>query len=94
MSFEGAMERLERIVEEMESGKILLEDLLIRYEEGMKLVKVCQERLTRAEQKIEIITRDHAGNVSIKNFEPVEAPLKTSVADSGEENNDNDIRLF
>ena len=46
-SFETAMERLEKIVEEMESGKMLLEDLLVRYEEGMKLVKVCQDRLPR-----------------------------------------------
>ena len=59
ISFETAMERLEKIVEEMESGKMLLEDLLVRYEEGMKLVKVCQDRLTHAEQKIQIITRDH-----------------------------------
>ena len=48
-SFETAMERLEKIVEEMESGKMLLEDLLVRYEEGMKLVKVCQDRLAHAE---------------------------------------------
>ena len=48
-SFETAMERLEKIVEEMESGKMLLEDLLVRYEEGMKLVKVCQDRLAQAE---------------------------------------------
>ena len=47
LSFETAMERLEKIVEEMESGKMLLEDLLVRYEEGMKLVKVCQERLAK-----------------------------------------------
>ena len=46
-SFETAMERLEKIVEEMESGKMLLEDLLVRYEEGMKLVKVCQDRLAQ-----------------------------------------------
>lgn len=49
-----------------------LEDLLVRYEEGMKLVNVCQERLTRAEKKIEIITRDHAGKTSVKSFEPEE----------------------
>ena len=42
------MQRLEEIVEEMESGKMPLEDLIVRYEEGMKLVKICQERLTSA----------------------------------------------
>jgi exodeoxyribonuclease VII small subunit len=69
-SFEGAMNRLEEIVEEMESGKMMLEELIVRYEEGMKLVKVCQERLASAEQRIEIITRNNAGKAVIKEFEP------------------------
>src|SRR5437588_11562739 len=77
-SFEAAMERLEKIVEEMESGKMLLEDLLVRYDEGMKLVKVCQDRLARAEQKIEIITRDYTGKTSVKNLEPAVAQIAAS----------------
>src|SRR5438552_2933905 len=52
LNFEGAMDRLEKIVEQMESGKLPLEDLIVRYEEGMNLVKICQERLANAEQKI------------------------------------------
>ena len=56
LNFESAMERLEEIVEQMESGKMPLDDLIVRYEEGMKLVKICQERLASAEQRIEIIT--------------------------------------
>ena len=59
-NFEQAMKRLEAIVEQMESGELSLEDLIVRYEEGMKLVKVCQERLVSAEQRIEIITRNSA----------------------------------
>jgi exodeoxyribonuclease VII small subunit len=92
LSFEVAMERLEEIVEEMESGKMLLDDLLVRYEEGMKLVKVCQERLANAEQKIEIITRDYAGKTSLKNFEPGEA--QTASANEVEENKNDDVSLF
>src|SRR5690348_16446634 len=38
LNFEGAMDRLEKIVEQMESGKLPLEDLIVRYEEGMRLV--------------------------------------------------------
>src|SRR5438105_12931584 len=71
LNFEKAMDRLEAIVEQMESGKLPLEDLIVRYEEGMNLVKVCQERLTNAEEKIEIIARNHAGKPTVKNFEPV-----------------------
>src|ERR1700756_1844670 len=69
LNFEKAMDRLEAIVEQMESGKLPLEDLIVRYEEGMNLVKICQERLASAEQKIEIIARNHAGKPVVKNFE-------------------------
>src|SRR5207237_10502969 len=69
LNFEKAMDRLEAIVEQMETGKLPLEDLIVRYEEGMNLVKVCQERLTNAEQKIEIIARNNAGKPVVKNFE-------------------------
>ena len=92
ISFETAMERLEKIVEEMESGKMLLEDLLVRYEEGMKLVKVCQDRLAHAEQKIQIITRDHAGKTSVKDFGTTEPPITSAATDSMKENDD--VRLF
>jgi exodeoxyribonuclease VII small subunit len=69
-TFETAMERLERIVEEMESDKLPLEDLLKRYEEGTKLVRVCEDKLRSAEQRIEIITRNAAGEPQIEEFEP------------------------
>lgn len=94
LNFEGAMNRLEKIVEQMESGKLLLEDLIVRYEEGMNLVKICQERLANAEQKIEIIARDSAGKPVIKEFEPAEeraAPEKT-IAKSDTTNDE--IKLF
>src|SRR5213080_3559493 len=70
LNFEKAMSRLEAIVEQMETGKLPLEELIVRYEEGMNLVKICQERLTSAEQKIEIIARDSAGKPIVKDFEP------------------------
>jgi len=70
LNFEKAMDRLEAIVEQMETGKLPLEDLIVRYEEGMNLVKVCQERLTKAEQRIEIIARNNAGKPIVKDFEP------------------------
>ncbi len=57
ISFETAMERLEKIVEEMESSKLPLEDLLVRYEEGIKLVGVCNQRLAGAENRIETLSR-------------------------------------
>ncbi len=51
-TFEEALEKLESIVESMESGELPLEELLARYEEGTRLVKSCQERLATAELRI------------------------------------------
>jgi exodeoxyribonuclease VII small subunit len=94
LNFEGAMDRLERIVEQMESGKLPLEDLIVRYEEGMNLVKVCQERLAKAEQKIEIIARNSAGKTIVKDFEPTPEPAApTEDVDESESTND-EIKLF
>ena len=93
-NFEGAMNRLEKIVEQMESGKMMLEELIVRYEEGMKLVKVCQERLASAEQRIEIITRNNAGKPIVKDFEPtIEKELAAKSDEKGETTND-EVRLF
>jgi exodeoxyribonuclease VII small subunit len=94
LNFEGAMDRLEKIVEQMESGKLPLEDLIVRYEEGMNLVKVCQERLAKAEQKIEIIARNSVGKTVVKDFEQTqEAATPAGTADEPEETND-EIKLF
>jgi exodeoxyribonuclease VII small subunit len=94
LNFEGAMHRLEEIVEQMESGKMMLEELIVRYEEGMKLVKICQERLASAEQRIEIITRNNAGKPVVKNFEPAaEKEPPTRPEEKGANKND-DVSLF
>ena len=57
LSFEAAMERLEQIVSQMESSKLPLAELLLRYEEGTKLVAVCNEHLGAAENRIETLSR-------------------------------------
>ena len=92
-NFEHAMKRLEQIVEQMESGEFALEELIVRYEEGMKLVKVCQERLAAAEERIEIITRDSAGKPVVKEFEAVAAAAAAQPEAKGEPKND-DVSLF
>src|SRR5262245_16742842 len=94
LNFESAMDRLEKIVEQMESGKLPLEDLIVRYEEGMKLVRICQERLANAEQKIEIITRNSAGKAVVQELEAAQEagpPGKTAVES---ESPDDEIKLF
>jgi exodeoxyribonuclease VII small subunit len=94
LNFEAAMDRLEAIVEQMESGKMQLEELIVRYEEGMKLVKTCQERLASAEQRIEIITRNHAGKPVVQPFEPTASTAQTTAAPEKAESKNDDVRLF
>lgn len=53
ISFEDALERLESIIESMESGDTPLADLVAKFEEGSKLLKDCQAKLKAAELKIE-----------------------------------------
>ena len=69
IKFEKAMERLEKIVEDLEAGNISLEDALKKYEEGVKLSRACQEKLTQAEKKIEILTRALDGSLKKEPFE-------------------------
>lgn len=88
------MDRLEAIVEQMETGKMQLEELIVRYEEGMKLVKTCQERLASAEQRIEIITRNHAGKPVVQPFEPAAAAIPAASAPTTPETENDEVRLF
>ena len=80
--FENLLARLEQIVLEMENGELPLEKLLASYEEGMRLVKACGDRLTDAEQKVEILSRA---------ISP--APAKPAPEDPSQKPKD-DIRLF
>ena len=54
-SFEAAMSQLENIVENMERGELPLEDALTAFENGVKLVRQCEEKLKTAEQKVQIL---------------------------------------
>ena len=72
VSFEKALEKLEKIVSELEAGNITLEDALSRYEEGIKLSRVCQEKLTQAEKKIEVLSKTAKGELVRKPFEAEE----------------------
>ena len=54
--FEEAMARLEKIVSEMESGDLQLDDMLKKFEEGRKLVQLCSAELESIRQRIEKVT--------------------------------------
>lgn len=67
--FEKALERLEKIVEELESGNIPLEEALKKYEEGVRLSRTCSEKLSQAEKKIQILTKSLDGSFKREDFE-------------------------
>ena len=67
-SLEQAMETLEAILAEMESGDLPLEELIGRFEKGVGLVKFCRQRLESAEKRIEIVTNQLDGSLSLEEF--------------------------
>ena len=64
--FEEALKNLEAVVEAMEADDLPLETLLAKYEEGAKLVKICQEKLAEAELKIQQLEKNAAGEMKLK----------------------------
>lgn len=69
LSFETALEKLETIVESMESGEVPLAELLAKFEEGSRLLKVCEARLKDAELKIEQLKKQKDGTIAFEKFE-------------------------
>ena len=80
-SFEQAMEELEAIVHVLEAERLPLEELVGRYERGMNLLRVCQERLDHAQQSISLITAGASGRPAIVPFTAATAagPLSAAV---------------
>lgn len=64
-SFEKAFERLEQILEILNSGRASLEDAIKLYEEADTLVVQCHKKLTEAEKKIEVLIKNRAGELQI-----------------------------
>jgi len=58
MSFEQAIEGLQKCVHELEEGSLTLEETIKRYEEGKKLVQVCRTRLDNAKLRIMKLKED------------------------------------
>jgi exodeoxyribonuclease VII small subunit len=78
-SFESSLAQLQQIVHELEEGQLGLEASLLRYEEGIRLLRGCFGILEQAEQRIEIVTgQDAAGN-------PVTGPFDAKATFEGGE---------
>ena len=70
MSFEKKLNRLEKIVKDMEEGELSLENSLKAFEEGIQLARECHGQLNKAEQKVKILLDMNAdGNIKTENFQ-------------------------
>ena len=74
-TFEASLEALEQIVRQLEDGDLPLEKSLELFEQGIRLSRECQERLSQAERRIEILLRDNQGR-------PVAAAFKEPPAEA------------
>ncbi len=72
IKFEDGLARLEKIVEELESGDLTLDQSLARYEEGVKAFKQCHEILRDAEKRVEALLKAQNGTRQVAPFEPGE----------------------
>ncbi len=68
INFESAMERLEKITDELSREGITLEESLALYEEGVALARVCNKKLDETERKIKILQLSADGEIEEKNF--------------------------
>lgn len=71
MDFEQALKRLEVVVELLEKGEASLEESIRLFDEGMKLVHSCSQKLEWAEQQVEILMEKN-GQIEKKPFQPEE----------------------
>lgn len=73
LSFEEALQQLEQIIEEVESGEIGLERSLAAYEKGTRLIARCRRILEHAERRIGELERDPEGGLHVKSEEVASA---------------------
>lgn len=67
IKFEEALKKLEKIVTDLEMGKLSLEESLKKYEEGVRLAQSCSKILESAQKKVEVLTKKD-GTFALKPF--------------------------
>ncbi len=77
-SFETALQKLEGIVEEMQSSDLPLETRLKRFEEGVALVRECAKQLEGAAKKVEVLVKSSGGKLETRLFDEVRQRLRES----------------
>jgi exodeoxyribonuclease VII small subunit len=67
-TFETALKRLEGVLESLEHGDLPLEQSLAAFEEGVRLVKFCQQKLDEVEKRVDLLLKDDAGRFFTRPF--------------------------
>jgi exodeoxyribonuclease VII small subunit len=73
MKFEEALKKLEKIVAELESGDLSLDEALKKYQEGIELSRACSQRLDSAKKKIDVLIKNKKGEFELKGFDESKA---------------------
>jgi len=68
--FEDALNRLEKIVAKLEEGEIPLEESLKLFEEGVRLSRICNQKLDEVEKRVEILLKEKDGLLRSHPFDP------------------------
>lgn len=71
LKFKQALEKLEKIVNELEQHELSLEEMLKKYEEGVNLSNFCTKKLNEAKKKVQILA-EKQGKFVTKDFTPQE----------------------
>ena len=69
-SFEENIARLEEIIMRLEGEDVSLDESMKLFEEGVKLSRLCSDKLSSAEKKVEILFKDGAGKITKEPFPP------------------------
>lgn len=69
LTFEEAMENLEKVVAELESGELSLDKSVTQFQKGMELSNYCSKLLEDAEKSISILVKQRDGTMQEENFE-------------------------
>lgn len=72
--FEKAMERLEKIVDELEAGELVIDSAMKKFEEGVKLSAFCSKKLDEMEKRMTVLLEKKSGELS-------EEPLRSEITE-------------
>ena len=93
IKFEEALKKLEKIVSDLEEGNMSLDDSLAKYEEGIKLSKICSRQLEAAKSKVELLMKS-GSKFDIKPFDAASGDEKPKAKSKRSKKSQDSEELF